>query len=346
MNEARPSTVCSTRSSRPSGTEGHALADRRHTLRRLLRPLLLATGLVIATAGCAAAEVPESPPTSTTNLPSSLPPTTAETTTTTTEPPVDEAFVADCVDHVLFLAYTGNEGAQTQWNELGQDEAQLENDCRSVERSPSARRSMQDEMAQLAAFFDGGGAPAPTSTTTTQPTTTTSPSTTVALPPKLELSCPSNAREPAESYRLDFGYSIEWTSPIVEWGMDYGDGKSHVANSEASAEQDLYWHTYHSPGRYRAVAWVVDANGSRVENGCTWEWHEPPPVLNVQPVLPQPSPGGSDDCHPSYTPCVPSASDVDCRGGSGNGPAYTGRVQVIGPDVYGLDGDGDGIGCE
>jgi hypothetical protein len=43
---------------------------------------------------------------------------------------------------------------------------------------------------------------------------------------------------------------------------------------------------------------------------------------------------------------VPIASDVDCAGGSGNGPEYTGRVRVIGPDVYGLDRDGDGIGCE
>ncbi len=53
-------------------------------------------------------------------------------------------------------------------------------------------------------------------------------------------------------------------------------------------------------------------------------------------------------CHPSYTgACVPiGVSDVDCRGGSGNGPYYVGRVTVVGPDVYGLDRDGDGIGCE
>lgn len=52
-------------------------------------------------------------------------------------------------------------------------------------------------------------------------------------------------------------------------------------------------------------------------------------------------------CHPSYTPCVPIASDVDCLGGSGNGPAYiAGPVKVIGPDEYGLDADHDGIGCE
>ncbi|AXK85717.1 hypothetical protein IU443_25080 [Nocardia farcinica] len=52
------------------------------------------------------------------------------------------------------------------------------------------------------------------------------------------------------------------------------------------------------------------------------------------------------NCHPSYTPCVPITSDVDCVGGSGNGPAYTGRVTVIGPDEYDLDRDGNGIGCE
>lgn len=55
----------------------------------------------------------------------------------------------------------------------------------------------------------------------------------------------------------------------------------------------------------------------------------------------------SSACHPNYDPCVPIASDVDCAGGRGNGPAYVrGPVRVIGPDVYRLDGDGDGIGCE
>ncbi len=52
-------------------------------------------------------------------------------------------------------------------------------------------------------------------------------------------------------------------------------------------------------------------------------------------------------CHASYTPCVPIASDVDCAGGTGNGPAYVrGPVRVIGPDVYRLDADRDGVGCE
>ncbi|MFC4372658.1 hypothetical protein ACFO5K_00990 [Nocardia halotolerans] len=43
---------------------------------------------------------------------------------------------------------------------------------------------------------------------------------------------------------------------------------------------------------------------------------------------------------------MPITSDVDCEGGSGDGPVYVGRVRVIGPDEYGLDHDSDGIGCE
>jgi micrococcal nuclease len=55
-------------------------------------------------------------------------------------------------------------------------------------------------------------------------------------------------------------------------------------------------------------------------------------------------------CHPSYAgACVPTGfSDVDCAGGTGNGPGYvsTKNFRVVGPDVYGLDGNGDGIACE
>jgi hypothetical protein len=51
-------------------------------------------------------------------------------------------------------------------------------------------------------------------------------------------------------------------------------------------------------------------------------------------------------CHPSYVPCVPSASDVDCIGGSGQAPVLVSRVNVVGPDDYGIDTDGDGLGCE
>lgn len=53
-------------------------------------------------------------------------------------------------------------------------------------------------------------------------------------------------------------------------------------------------------------------------------------------------------CDPNYSgACVPIASDVDCAGGSGNGPGYVdGPVRVVGSDIYDLDRDGDGIACD
>jgi hypothetical protein len=66
----------------------------------------------------------------------------------------------------------------------------------------------------------------------------------------------------------------------------------------------------------------------------------PVPRTTAAPVPP------ADDCNPNYDPCVPNASDVDCAGGGGNGPIYVhGPIRVIGVDVYGLDGNGDGIAC-
>ncbi|HWI04683.1 MAG TPA: thermonuclease family protein [Acidimicrobiales bacterium] len=61
-------------------------------------------------------------------------------------------------------------------------------------------------------------------------------------------------------------------------------------------------------------------------------------------------PAGGGGCHPSYAgACVPTGfSDVDCAGGTGDGPGYVSakRFQVVGPDVYGLDGNNDGIACQ
>lgn len=63
------------------------------------------------------------------------------------------------------------------------------------------------------------------------------------------------------------------------------------------------------------------------------------------PAAPAAPAGGG--CDPNYSGCVPIASDVDCAGGSGNGPAYAqGPVNVIGSDIYDLDNDDDGVACE
>lgn len=70
------------------------------------------------------------------------------------------------------------------------------------------------------------------------------------------------------------------------------------------------------------------------------------PYVAPAPVA-APAPAASG-CDANYSgACVPVASDVDCAGGSGNGPAYVqGPVTIMGSDVYDLDRDGDGIACD
>jgi hypothetical protein len=71
----------------------------------------------------------------------------------------------------------------------------------------------------------------------------------------------------------------------------------------------------------------------------------PTPVPTLAPV-PTAAPG---NCHPSYQGAclLVDIGDYDCLGGSGNGPNYVkGPISVVGWDEFGLDGDGDGIGCE
>lgn len=70
-----------------------------------------------------------------------------------------------------------------------------------------------------------------------------------------------------------------------------------------------------------------------------------PGVAAAAACAPPPEPAAA--CDANYTPCVPVASDVDCASGTGDGPVYIDfSVQVVGQDIYGLDHDGNGIGCE
>lgn len=64
----------------------------------------------------------------------------------------------------------------------------------------------------------------------------------------------------------------------------------------------------------------------------------PKPVTKAEPV---------SDCHPSYSDCLKiNAGDYDCAKGKGDGPNYTGPVEVHGSDPFDLDRDNDGWGCE
>jgi hypothetical protein len=72
------------------------------------------------------------------------------------------------------------------------------------------------------------------------------------------------------------------------------------------------------------------------------------PVAKQQASSAAPAPQPKNNCDPNYSgTCVPIANDVDCEGGTGNGPAYAkGPFKVVGSDIYGLDRDGDGTACD
>lgn len=82
-----------------------------------------------------------------------------------------------------------------------------------------------------------------------------------------------------------------------------------------------------------------------------WDWRRgvrraETPQIDTE-ITPDTTSNQNSNCHPSYSGCLDiNASDYDCAGGRGNGPLYTSRVKVIGPDVFRLDGDNDGWGCE
>ena len=68
--------------------------------------------------------------------------------------------------------------------------------------------------------------------------------------------------------------------------------------------------------------------------------------VDAEPAAePEPAASGCDDNYAGG--CVPIASDVDCAGGSGDGPEYVeGPVRVVGNDVYDLNRDSDDIACD
>jgi hypothetical protein len=93
------------------------------------------------------------------------------------------------------------------------------------------------------------------------------------------------------------------------------------------------WHTYYAT--VRRVGGKYDVRATRG-----------PRVIRFQ--YRRGGGSGGDGCDPNYEgACLdPNSPDYDCEGGSGDGPDYTGRVEVVGDDHFDLDRDGDGIACE
>lgn len=103
-------------------------------------------------------------------------------------------------------------------------------------------------------------------------------------------------------------------------------------------------------GKKRLTYEVVAVDGRQQSRTQIKEEVVVPPINQITHIgtkvsYSAPSPS---NCDSNYSGgCVPIASDVDCGGGSGNGPAYFyGTARVVGYDIYGLDRDGDGLACE
>jgi endonuclease YncB( thermonuclease family) len=149
------------------------------------------------------------------------------------------------------------------------------------------------------------------------------------------------------------------TDPRLDAVDRYGRKLAYVFKGRENVNHTLVlrgaasvWFYGAERGRYAtqldAAARNARANRRGLWGACPATVYDPSHGVETRRAAPKPQPV-SGNCHPSYTgACLdPAVSDYDCAGGSGNGPGYVdGPIRVVGPDVYRLDGDGDGIACE
>lgn len=161
----------------------------------------------------------------------------------------------------------------------------------------------------------------PQPTTTPQPT----PITTVAPTPVEEVKPIIETKTITETEVIPFDSSQVYDSTLEE-------GKTRIRTSGRNGVKTLIYEVTFTGG--------VETSRKLVKTEITTQPATKIVVIGTKKNTPK--------CDPNYSgACVPIASDVDCAGGSGNGPAYVrGPVYVIGYDIYGLDRDGDGVGCE
>ncbi|MDG4789082.1 G5 domain-containing protein [Micromonospora sp. WMMD1102] len=176
-----------------------------------------------------------------------------------------------------------------------------------------------------------GGSPNTSSAAHATPSAapTSSPPTAASDMPAVPSPVPTSASPTTEKRRVTEVRSIPFGERIVR-DSSLAKGKRKVRTAGAKGLKTL---TYE----------VTYVNGVPTSKQLVSEVVTKKPVTRVVAI-------GTKEtrrCDPNYSGCVPIASDVDCAGGSGNGPAYvSGPVRVIGDDIYDLDRDGDGYGCD
>jgi resuscitation-promoting factor RpfB len=184
---------------------------------------------------------------------------------------------------------------------------------------------------------DGGqvAAAAPITVAPTTPTTPTTPATSAGTtPPATPAGTPTASPTPQVRTRtVTETATVPFTTRTVK-DSSLLTGRRVVRARGVAGVRTLTWEITLTDG--------VPTGKRLVRSAVTRQ-----PVVQVVAVGTKAKPKPASRCDPNYSGCVPIASDVDCAGGSGNGPAYvTGPVRVIGSDIYDLDRDGDGIGCD
>jgi hypothetical protein len=183
---------------------------------------------------------------------------------------------------------------------------------------------------------------APTETPTvtpSTPSTTSTPTTVVATGPTEPPTVPQPTK-PAVTAKTT-------TNQVVEYKVIPFKKRTVTDDSLAKGEKKV--RTAGVNGTRRLTYRVTYVNGVQskkqlIRQEVSKEPRTQVTVVGTKVDEPESSGGG---CDPNYSGCVPVASDVDCSGGSGNGPEYVaGPIRVIGSDIYRLDSDDDGIACE
>ena len=127
-------------------------------------------------------------------------------------------------------------------------------------------------------------------------------------------------------------YAVDWISVKNRWDLAFTNAEADALNAMLATCEPVTAINALGAGVVAADVSPTTTTGPDTTTTTTT-------TAAIQPLV------GAVNCQ-GYDPCLEPGPDVDCAGGSGNGPRYTGRVIVTGSDPYGLDSDGDGIGCE
>ena len=161
-------------------------------------------------------------------------------------------------------------------------------------------------------------------------------------------STPTPERTPITSVREEV---LTEALPFQEVTVDdpaMNRGETAVRSEGANGERQLTYRVTLVDGEEVSRELIGDGvSVEPVDRVIAVGTYDPPPPPPAQPE-PAPLAQAGAGCDSNYADaCVPVASDVDCAGGSGNGPAYfDGVARIVGSDIYDLDRDGDGYACE